>query len=126
MTPFTRLFVVLGGLNAALSVVLGAFGAHALKTKLTGELMSTYQTGVQYHFFHSIGLLVMAFAASHLDDFTLVRIAGWTMLTGIALFSGSLYILSLTGIKWLGAITPFGGMAFIFAWLMLAGTVIRK
>jgi uncharacterized membrane protein YgdD (TMEM256/DUF423 family) len=126
MTAFTRIFLLLGSINAALAVGLGAFGAHALKGRLSESLLSTYQTGVQYHFYHALGLFAVALVASLLPDSTLVKWSGWLMLAGIIFFSASLYLLSLTGMRWLGAITPLGGVAFISAWLLLAVAVFRQ
>jgi uncharacterized membrane protein YgdD (TMEM256/DUF423 family) len=119
LNKLTRLFVILGSLNAALSVILGAFGAHILEDQLSDKLMTTFQTGNQYHFFHALGLFAVAFIASQLTNSKLVKWSGWLMFAGIILFSGSLYVLSITGIKWLGAITPIGGIAFIGAWVIL-------
>ena len=119
MKNLTRLFVILGSLNAALAVILGAFGAHMVKNQLSENLMATFQTGNQYHFFHALGLFAVAFMASQTNS-KLVKWSGFLMFIGIILFSGSLYILSITGIKWLGAITPIGGIAFIVAWILLA------
>lgn len=119
MKNLTRLFVILGSLNAALAVILGAFGAHMLKNQLSENLMTIFQTGNQYHFYHALGLFAVAFIASHTNS-KLVKWSGLLMFIGIILFSGSLYILSITGIKWLGAITPIGGIAFIGAWIVLA------
>ncbi|MBN1993089.1 MAG: DUF423 domain-containing protein [Anaerolineae bacterium] len=124
MTSLVKIFTLLASLNAALAVGLGAFGAHALKTKLPADLMATYQTGVQYHFYHALGLFAVAFVASQWPASALVKWSGWLMLGGIILFSFSLYALSITGFRWLGAITPLGGAAFIAAWLLLAGAVI--
>ncbi len=120
MTTLTKIFVILASLNAALAVGLGAFGAHSLKAKLSADLMNTYQTGVQYHFYHALGLFAVAFVASQLPSSVLIKWSGWLMFAGIVLFSGSLYLLTLSGIRWLGAITPLGGVAFIAAWLLLA------
>jgi uncharacterized membrane protein YgdD (TMEM256/DUF423 family) len=119
MKNLTRVFVILGSLNAALAVILGAFGAHLLKSQLSENLMATFQTANQYHFFHALGLFAVAFIASHTNS-KLVKWSGFLMFAGIILFSGSLYILSITGITWLGAITPIGGIAFIAAWILLA------
>ncbi len=125
MTLVTKLFLLLGSLNAALAVGLGAFGAHALRSRLSESLLNTYQTGVQYHFYHALGLFAVALAASLLPGSMLVKWSGWLMLAGIIFFSVSLYALSLTGLRWLGAITPLGGVAFISAWLLLALAVWR-
>ncbi|MDH3693924.1 MAG: DUF423 domain-containing protein [Gammaproteobacteria bacterium] len=121
-----KLFILLGSLNATLVVMLGAFGAHGLKARLSQEMLAVFQTGVQYHFYHALGLFAVAFVASQFPDSTLVKWSGWTMLAGIVLFSGSLYILSLSGIRWLGAITPLGGLAFIVAWCLLAIAVVKN
>jgi uncharacterized membrane protein YgdD (TMEM256/DUF423 family) len=124
MTP-DRLFVLLGALNAAAAVALGAFGAHALKTRIPADLLAVYHTGNLYHFFHALGLVLVGLATSRWADSTLLRSSGWLMLAGIVLFSGSLYLLSVTGQRWLGAVTPIGGLAFILAWLLLAAAAWR-
>jgi len=121
-----KLFILLGAINAALAVMLGAFGAHGLKDKLTEHMLSVFQTGVQYHFYHALGLFAVAFVASQYPESALVKWSGWTMLAGIILFSGSLYVLSLSGVRWLGAITPLGGVAFIIAWCLLAISVVKN
>lgn len=126
MGKLSTLFLVSGCLNAGLAVVLGAFGAHALKTRLSTEMMAIYQTGIQYHFYHAIGLIMIGVIALYLPQSALLKWSGYTMFLGIILFSGSLYILSLTGIKWLGAITPLGGTAFIASWLMLATAIAKS
>lgn len=115
-----RLFLTLGSINAALAVVFGAFGAHALRARLTPEMLSVYHTGSQYHFYHALGLLLIAAIVMHVPGFGFARAAGWLMTVGIVLFSGSLYLLAITGVRWLGAITPLGGLAFIAAWVLLA------
>jgi uncharacterized membrane protein YgdD (TMEM256/DUF423 family) len=119
MTMF-KLFVTLGSMNAFLAVALGAFGAHALKVKLT-ELgtLSTFQTGVQYHMFHAIALIFIALISDKLGQSGLVTASGWLLTIGIVLFSGSLYVLSISGIKVLGAITPLGGLCFLAGWVMI-------
>lgn len=120
-----KLYVSLGSINALIAVMLGAFGAHALKSRLSPEMMEIFQTGVQYHFYHALGLLAVGLIAHHLPDSGLLKWSGWLMLAGIIIFSGSLYILSATGIKWLGAITPIGGTAFIIAWILLTMAVLK-
>ena len=110
----------LAGVLAALAVLLGAFGAHGLKAKLTPEMMAVYQTAVQYHMWHALGLAMVGLASLHWPNVGLLRWSGWLMVLGIVLFSGSLYALALTQIKILGAITPFGGLAFIAAWSTFA------
>jgi uncharacterized membrane protein YgdD (TMEM256/DUF423 family) len=123
MTSSAKIFLILGACNAFIAVLLGAFGAHALKTRLPADLMAVFQTGNQYHFYHALGLLLVGLTAMHLSDSASLRAAGWLMLAGIGLFSGSLYLLAVTGVRWLGAITPLGGMAFLLAWLLLAYAV---
>ncbi len=116
-----RFLFVSGSLAALLGVLLGAFGAHALRDRLAPELLSTFETGVRYHFYHAFALLAAAYAAQRWPDGA-ATIAGWLFLAGIVLFSGSLYLLALTGIRWLGAITPLGGLAFIAGWAALTWT----
>ena len=120
-----KLFVSLGSINALIAVALGAFGAHALKNSLSPEMLAIFETGVQYHFYHALGLLAVGMIATQLPGSSLVKWSGWLMTAGILIFSGSLYVLSTTGITWLGAITPIGGTAFIVAWLLLTIAVIR-
>lgn len=120
-----KLFLVLGCINAMLAVMLGAFAAHGLKKVLPVDLLATFATGVQYHFYHAVGLIAVGFIAIHLPASMQVRLTGWFMLAGILLFSGSLYLLALTGVRWLGAITPFGGVCFIIAWALLAVAVYK-
>jgi uncharacterized membrane protein YgdD (TMEM256/DUF423 family) len=115
-----RIFLTLGAINAFLCVALGAFGAHGLKQKLTTDMLAVYQTGVQYHFYHALGLVAVGLVLLYFPKSRLVVLSGWLMLAGIVLFSVSLYALSLTGIRGLGAITPLGGVAFLSAWAMLA------
>ncbi len=120
MEKSTQLYLFLGSISTGLSVALGAFGAHSLKNYISDELIKTYNTGVEYHFYHSFGLFVIALVFYFLPDSKLVKWAGRLMLTGILLFSFSLYILSITGIKSFGIITPFGGVALVSAWILLA------
>lgn len=115
-----HLFILLGGLNLMLVVILGAFGAHALGDRLGEAMMKVYQTGIQYHFYHAVGLILVGLIAFHINAPTLLKWSGGLMLLGIVLFSGSLYALALTETRWLGMITPFGGLSFILAWLLLA------
>ena len=115
-----RTFLMLGAINAFLCVAFGAFGAHGLKQRLSVDMLAVYQTGVQYHFYHALGLIAVGLVLLHLPKSRPVVLSGWLMLTGIVLFSISLYALSLTGIRGLGIITPFGGVAFLSAWALLA------
>jgi uncharacterized membrane protein YgdD (TMEM256/DUF423 family) len=105
-----------------LAVVFGAFGAHALKARLDGYAMGVFETAVQYHFYHSLALLAVGVIALSQPHTTLLKSGGWLFLVGILIFSGSLYVLSMTGMRWLGAITPIGGLAFIGGWACLAAT----
>jgi uncharacterized membrane protein YgdD (TMEM256/DUF423 family) len=120
-----KIFLIIAAVNAFLAVALGAFGAHGLEGKIPEKYLETWKTGVTYQMFHTIGLFVIALIADKLSQAGIIVTAGWVMLAGILLFSGSLYVLSLTQIKVLGAITPIGGIAFLAAWLMLAYGVIK-
>jgi len=119
-----KLFLATGCIAALLAVALGAFGAHGLKTRIAPELLAVYKTGVEYQFYHALGLILVGLAAFQLPASAYLRGAGWAMLVGILLFSGSLYLLALTGLRWLGAITPLGGAAFMAAWGLFAAAVI--
>jgi uncharacterized membrane protein YgdD (TMEM256/DUF423 family) len=125
MPPSSKLILILGAINAALAVLLGAFGAHGLKARISVELLAVYQTGVHYHLFHALGLLAVGIMALHIVDSVYLKWAGWLMLAGIILFSGSLYILSVGGMRWLGMVTPFGGLAFIAAWILFVVAIIK-
>lgn len=125
MNPPAKLFIALGALFCAAAVAAGAFGAHALKARLAPDLLAVYRTAVEYHFYHALGLVLVGCIAARLNDATFVTASGWVMLAGIALFSGSLYLLAVTGTRWLGAVTPLGGLAFIVAWVLLAVAALR-
>ena len=114
-------FIIAGAVNAAIAVMLGAFGAHALEEKLSEHYLAVWQTAVQYQMFHALGLIAIGIlmSSSLVGPITQLTWAGWLLLAGIIIFSGSLYILSLSGIGILGAITPIGGVAFIAGWIML-------
>ena len=114
-----KLFLILGAINAFLAVALGAFGAHGLEGKITEKYLKTWNTAVQYQMFHAIGLFIVAFLAERFSQVNLITTAGWSLFVGIILFSGSLYVLSVSGIKILGAITPLGGVAFLLGWVLL-------
>lgn len=113
-------FFLLASLSGAIAVALGAFGAHALRRRLTPEQLATFETGVRYQFYHVAGLLAATWAAGQWPASGPAAAAGWLFVAGVVLFSGSLYLLALTGRRWLGAITPLGGLAFIAGWLCLA------
>ncbi|SFP56785.1 Uncharacterized membrane protein YgdD, TMEM256/DUF423 family [Nitrosomonas cryotolerans] len=116
----SKIFLTLGAINAFLCIALGAFGAHSLKQTLTANMLAAYLTGVQYHFYHAIGLMLVGLMLLHFPQSRLMAMSGWLMLIGIILFSVSLYLLSLTGIRGLGMITPFGGITFLSAWALFA------
>ncbi|WLR50768.1 DUF423 domain-containing protein [Bacillus tianshenii] len=115
-----KTFIILGSINAFLSVALGAFGAHGLEGKLSERMMNIWEKGVTYQMFHATGIFITALIAAKLPDSSMVSWAGWMMFIGIILFSGSLYVLSTTGITKLGMITPLGGVSFLVGWTLLA------
>ncbi len=119
------IFFAIGSFFSLLGVLLGAFGAHTLKKKLTVEMLDIFEVGVRYQMYHGIGLIIVAWALSQWHQ-TLTTAAGLCFIVGILIFSGSLYTLSLTGIRWLGAITPIGGLAFIAGWGCLVIAVFQK
>ena len=121
----SRHFIWIGALAAFLGVAMGAFGAHAVREVLPHELMQAYRTGVDYHLWHALGLIGIGLYGRDSCS-ALIRASGWLMLAGIALFSGSLYVLSLSGIRWLGLITPFGGTALLAAWALFALAVYKQ
>jgi uncharacterized membrane protein YgdD (TMEM256/DUF423 family) len=112
-------FFRLGALSGLLAVAAGAFGAHALRTRLSPELLAVFETGARYQMYHAFALIAVAWAATRWPG-ALVNWSGWLFVAGTLLFSGSLYALALSGVRWLGAITPFGGAAFLAGWLCLA------
>jgi len=120
-----RFWLVAASIFGLLSVALGAFGAHSLKNILDDYGRSVYEKAVLYQMFHTMALFAVGLM-QHLDEETSFSMAGWGFLIGIVLFSGSLYLLAVTGMKWIGAITPLGGVAFLFGWVCLAWTLIRK
>ncbi|WP_372933359.1 DUF423 domain-containing protein [Mariniphaga sediminis] len=109
----------------ALAVALGAFGAHGLKSQLSTDMMQTYKTGVEYHFYHALGLLLIGILAVMYPS-GLLKWSAILLTAGIIVFSGSLYVLAVSGIKWLGAITPLGGLSFIAGWVVLFLAVWKK
>ena len=109
----------------ALAVAIGAFGAHGLKSHLSTDMIQIYKTGVEYHFYHALGLLLIGVIAISFPS----ELLKWSVIflaAGIVLFSGSLYVLAITGIKWIGAITPLGGLGFIAGWVLLFMAVLKK
>jgi uncharacterized membrane protein YgdD (TMEM256/DUF423 family) len=120
-----KLFLGMGALLAALGVLLGAFGAHGLKERLSADMLAVFETGVRYHLVHALGLAAVGLAGFHLGASAWLRGAGWVMLAGLVIFPGTLYALALGGPRWLGAVTPVGGTAFIVAWVLLAVAAFR-
>lgn len=117
-------FIAIGAVLGFLSVALGAFGAHALKDKLSSDMLDVYDKGVVYQMYHALALLAVGIL-SHLGiGHSLLGVAGWLFLVGVILFSGSLYMLSLSGKRALGAITPIGGLCFLAGWLLLFLAVV--
>jgi uncharacterized membrane protein YgdD (TMEM256/DUF423 family) len=114
-----RTFLLVGALAGVVGVALGAFGAHGLRGRLSPEMLAVFETGVRYHMYHALALLLVASIVGRIEG-RLVVAAGWFFTAGIVLFSGSLYLLAVTGITLLGAITPFGGVAFLIGWACLA------
>lgn len=119
-----KLFLVFAAVSGMLSVILGAFAAHGLKAHLSSALLSAFQIGVQYQMAHSLALLFVVLLYRHSPSSVLVY-SGSFMLAGIVLFSGSLYLLAITQVKWFGPVTPLGGLCFIIAWALLAYSAIR-
>lgn len=117
--------IITGAILAFLGVALGAFGAHALKSRLDADLLAVYQTGVQYHLVHALGIVLIGILVMLLPAARWLPAAAWTMTAGVILFSGSLYLLSITGVRMLGAITPVGGVALLVAWLLVAFGVLN-
>jgi uncharacterized membrane protein YgdD (TMEM256/DUF423 family) len=122
-----RIFIAIGAVSGCLAVAAGAFGAHALRARLTADMLDVFQTGVTYQMYHAlaligVGILLARFSS---DGSAWLSVSGWLFLAGSVLFSGSLYLLALSGTPWLGAITPLGGVAFLVGWLALAIGVLR-
>jgi len=112
------LWVRVGAVAMFLAVALGAFGAHALQKRLSPEMLAVFEVGVRYHVYHALALFAVAWVAD-LRPGSLAQASGWAFALGIVVFSGSLYLLSVTGVRWLGAITPIGGTAFLAGWVLL-------
>ena len=113
-----KVFAVLGSAFAMMSVAAGAFGAHALRARLDERALEVWETAASYQMYHGLALLAVAWMVAQTQS-TAATVAGWCMTVGVLIFSGALYVLSLSGIKWLGAITPIGGVAFIAGWIAL-------
>jgi len=120
-----RTFLLIGALAAFLGVALGAFGAHALRARLSPQSLEVFETGVRYQMYHAFAVLIVAIALARLDGW-IVRTAGWLFTVGIVLFSGSLYLVALSGVRTFGAITPIGGLAFLAGWALLVWAAIAR
>jgi|TARA_B100001105_G_scaffold173862_1_gene140137 uncharacterized membrane protein YgdD (TMEM256/DUF423 family) len=118
-------WIILGASLAALAVVLGAFGAHGLKNKVSPENMLIFETGIRYHMYHALGLICLGILGFHYSA-NVIQLPAVLLSIGILIFSGSLYILVLTGLRWMGAITPIGGAALITGWVLLAYRLIKS
>jgi uncharacterized membrane protein YgdD (TMEM256/DUF423 family) len=118
-----KTFLLIGSLAGFLGVALGAFGAHGLRARLSPDMLAVFETGVRYHMYHALAIILVGLIAARLDGW-LIRAAGWCFSAGIVLFSGSLYSLSISGITILGAITPFGGLAFLLGWSFLIAAAV--
>ncbi len=121
-----RIFFIIASLLGGLAVAFGAFGAHGLRDRIEASLLTNYQTGVTYMFYHVLALFVVAWAISRWPSSNLPVWSGWLFLAGILFFTGSLILMAFTGQRWLGAITPIGGVAFIVGWLLLAVVAWRN
>jgi uncharacterized membrane protein YgdD (TMEM256/DUF423 family) len=119
-----RIFFIIGAMSALLGVAAGSLGAHGLKSRLSAEMLSVFETGARYQMYHAFALIATAWAQARWASAP-VTASGWFFVVGTIFFSGSLYLLSVTGMKWLGAITPLGGVAFLFGWGCLAWGVWR-
>lgn len=117
-----RLFFAVGCLSALVAVALGAFGAHGLRGRLVPDMLMSFEIGVRYQMYHALGLLAVGLALSRWPS-SAVALAGWLFIAGTVVFSGTLYLLAVSGQRWLGAVTPVGGAAFIAGWLVLAWAV---
>ena len=117
-------FFWLGCVVAALAVAIGAFGAHGLAARVSEQDLATFEIGVRYHMYHALALLAVGWAQTRWEG-PAIQVAGWLFVAGIVVFSGSLYVLVLTGQRWLGAITPIGGVALIAGWAVLAWATFR-
>jgi len=117
---------MIGSILGFLGVAFGAFGAHALKNRLSPEMLAVFETGVRYQMYHAFAILIVAAAIGHFGQARLLTLAGWLFFGGVVLFSGSLYTLTLSGVGILGAITPLGGLLFLAGWAILVFFVVGK
>lgn len=122
MNTASRYWAMAGALSAGIAVAAGAFGAHALRARLEPRMLEVFETGARYQMYHALALLFVAWLGERAAG-TPVQVAGWAFVAGTVLFSGSLYAMTLTGKTWLGAVTPFGGVAFLVGWLAVVWAV---
>lgn len=120
-----KIYLLIAAMNGFIAVALGAFGAHGLKQRLSADLLAVYQTGVQYHFYHTLALLAVGLLMLQWPLNNSLRWSALLFCIGIVIFSGSLYVLSISGVRWLGAITPIGGVAFLAGWIMLGLAILK-
>lgn len=120
-----RVFFAVGAISAFVAVAAGAFGAHGLKNSLSQEMLAIFETAARYQMYHALALIAVAWASTRFSGSSLINASGYLFIIGTILFSGSLYALSLTETRWLGAITPLGGLAFLAGWLCLAYAAFR-
>jgi len=121
----SQLAIAIGAISGFIAVAAGAFGAHGLKSRLTPDMLSTFEIGVRYQMYHALLLVLIGVLLGRGSENSTLSLAGWMVVAGTALFSGSLYVLVLTGQRWLGAVTPLGGLCFLVAWLAVAYSALR-
>lgn len=121
-----KFIIQISALSGFLAVALGAFGAHGLKNRLDKEMLAVYQTAVEYHFIHTLVLLAVAVLMQHWGKSLALSVSAYAYIIGIVFFSGSLYMLSISGIRWLGAVTPLGGLAFLVGWAALFWAAVKN
>lgn len=123
----SRIFLAIAAILAGVSVAGGAFATHALKERISDRALEIFETGAKYQMYHALALILVALLLSRAElSQTYLSVAGYAFIVGIAIFSGSLYALSLSGVRWLGAVTPFGGVAFLIGWGCLAIAAFMK
>jgi uncharacterized membrane protein YgdD (TMEM256/DUF423 family) len=120
-----RTFAALGAMLAGLAVAAGAFGAHGLRDRLAPDMLAVFETAARYQMYHALALIAVAWVTVRWPDGS-ASLAGWLFVAGIVVFSGSLYVLALSGVRWLGAITPLGGVCFLVGWAVLAWSIWRS
>jgi uncharacterized membrane protein YgdD (TMEM256/DUF423 family) len=118
-------YFIVGAVNMALAIILGAFGSHVLKDVLDERMLNAFSTGVNYHIYHALGLLIIAILSQWINNSVFLKLSFYVMLTGILLFSGSLYGLSITGYKLLGPVTPIGGVLLISSWCLMVLAILK-